>query len=74
MTHRQPKLPLALRIIAAGCVALWLAGVSACNLEALFCHDSHGNEAVAHTDERHSHHEHAAETKAHQVNEVENAF
>jgi len=27
MTHRQPKLPLAFRIIAAGCVVLWLAWV-----------------------------------------------
>ena len=55
MTHRQPKLPLALRFVAAGCVALWLAGVSACNLESLFCCDSHGNEAVAHADHEHSH-------------------
>ena len=58
MTHRQPKLPLALRIIAAGCVVLWLAGVSACNLEALFCCDSHGGETAAH-----EHHEHSHDTK-----------
>ncbi len=55
MTHRQPKLPLALRIIAAGCVVLWLAGVSACNLESLFCCNSHGNAAVAHADREHFH-------------------
>ena len=55
MTHRQPKLPLALRIIAAGCVVLWLAGVSACNLEALFCCPSHGSETAAHKDHEHSH-------------------
>ena len=54
MTRRQTKLPLALRIIAAGCVVLWLAGVSACNLEALFCCPSHGSEAAAHEDHEHS--------------------
>ena len=55
MTRRQTKLPLALRIIAAGCVVLWLAGVSACNLEALFCCPSHDSETVAHEDHEHSH-------------------
>ena len=55
MTHRQTKLPLALRIIAAGCVVLWLAGVSACNLEALFCCPSHDSETAAHEDHKHSH-------------------
>jgi len=55
MTHRQPKLPLALRITAAGCIALWLAGVSACNLKALFCCVSHESETVAHADHEHSH-------------------
>ena len=55
MTHHQPKLPLALRIIAAGCVAVWLVGVSACNLEALFGCDSHGSETAAHEDHEHSH-------------------
>jgi len=54
MTHRQPKLPLALRIIAAACVVLWLAGVSACSLEALLCCDSHGHTAVAHADGGHT--------------------
>ena len=54
MTHRQPKLPLALRIIAAGCVVLWLAGVLACNLEALFCCPSHGSETASHEDHEHS--------------------
>ena len=71
MTHRQPKLPLALRIIAAGCVVLWLAGVSACALETLFCCDSHGNEAVAPTDKRHSHREHGAAAKAHPSHDAE---
>lgn len=58
MTHRQTKLPLALRIIAAGCVVLWLAGVSACSLEALLCCDSHDSETAAHED-----HEHSQDTK-----------
>jgi hypothetical protein len=58
MTRRQPKLPLALRIIAAGCVVLWLAGVSACNLEALFCCPSHDSETAAHEN-----HEHSQDTK-----------
>ena len=55
MTGRQPKLPLALRIIAAGCVVLWLGSVSACNLEALHCCPSHGSETAAHEDHEHSH-------------------
>ena len=55
MTYRRPKVPFASRIIAAGCVAIWLAGVSACNLGALFCCDSHGGETVAHADPEHSH-------------------
>ena len=55
MTRRQTKLPLALRIIAAGCVVVWLAGVSACNLEALFCCPSHDSETAAHEDHEHSH-------------------
>ena len=58
MTRRQTKLPLALRIMAAGCVVLWLAGVSACNLEALFCCPSHGSETAAHED-----HENSPETQ-----------
>ena len=60
MTNRQPKLPLAFRIVAAACVVLWLAGVSACNLESLFCCAPHGSEADANTDIGHSHPEHAA--------------
>ena len=58
MTHRQPKLPIAHRIIAAGCVVVWLAGVSACGLESLFCCPSHGSETVAHEN-----HEHSQDTK-----------
>ena len=55
MTRRQTKLPLALRIIAAGCVVFWLAGVSACNIEALFCCPSHDSETAAQEDREHSH-------------------
>lgn len=55
MTHRRAKLPLARRILAVGCIAIWVTGVSVCNLEALFCCDSHGREAVAHADLEHSH-------------------
>jgi len=50
MKHRVAKLPLISRIIAAGCIAIWVASVSACDLEALFCCDSHGREADAHAD------------------------
>ena len=54
MIRRQPKLPLVSRIISAGCVVLWLAGVSACNVEALFCCPSHESETAAHEDHEHS--------------------
>jgi len=54
MNRRQPKLPLALRIIAVGCVVVWLVGVSVCNLEALFCCPSHRGETAAHEDHEHS--------------------
>ena len=77
MTHRQATLPLALRILAAGCVVLWLAGVSACSLEPLFCRESQGDEAVAHTDGGHPHREHVAaaphshDAEAHHSNTAE---
>jgi hypothetical protein len=53
MTHRQAKLPLVTRIIAAGCIAIWVAGVSACDLEALFCCESQAGELGAHADQGH---------------------
>lgn len=72
MTHHQPQLPLASRIIAAGgCVAIWLAGVSACNLGALFCCDSHGSEAMAHADPEHSHDAKDADAGAHHANDAD---
>lgn len=55
MTSRSLKLPLPSRIIATGCIAIWAAGVSACDLEALFCCDSHGSETVALAAQEHSH-------------------
>ena len=60
MPRRQTKLPFTRRIIAAGCVVLWLAGVSACNLEALIGCASHGDAAPAH-----HHGEHSYDTQAH---------
>ena len=71
MTHRQPKLPLALRIIAAGCVVLWLAGVSACSLEALFCCESHGDEAGTHADHQHTHDAELADARGHHEHDAE---
>lgn len=66
MIHRQAKLPLASRIMAAGCIAIWVAGVSACDLEALFCCESQGSETVAHVDHEHSHDtEHAGTNDPH---------
>ena len=70
MTRRQTKLPLALRIIAAGCVVLWLAGVSACSLEALFCCDSHDEKAIEHADHEHSYDAELADAEAHDAEPV----
>lgn len=55
MKHRPPKLPLASRIIAVGCAMLWLVAVSACNLKALCCCDSHDSETEPHANQEHSH-------------------
>ena len=55
MTHRQRKLPLISRLIAAGCIVIWVAGVSACDLEALLCCESSGSETVVHTDQEPAH-------------------
>ena len=67
MASRQPKITLPFRIIAAGCVVFWLAGVSACNLESLVCCEFHGKEEVALADKPHSHREHDAHDQAHRV-------
>lgn len=43
MTTLSAKLPLTLRIIAAGCALLWLLAVSACDLEHLLPLGHHGS-------------------------------
>jgi hypothetical protein len=79
MSRRHPKLPLGLRIVAGGCIAVWLTAVSACSLEALFCCNKHERDhpAVAHSehmdalvethhvDEGEGHHSHDAEGRSH---------
>ena len=55
MKHRLTKLPLTSRIIAAGCIAVWMAGVSACDLQGMFCCKSPGSEARAGMGQGHSH-------------------
>lgn len=65
MTRCQAKPSLALRIVAASCAVLWLAGVMACNLEALLGCDSHGDGADAHNHGAHSHDAAAADTEGH---------
>ena len=74
MTRRQPKLPLTLRIIAAGSVAFWLAAVSACSIEALLCCDSDDDQTVEHAKHEHSPDGAAAETdhaEAHRWDDAE---
>lgn len=63
MSGRQPK--LALRICAASCLALWLIGVAACDLEHVleFCrHSSTGTHE--HHDDAVAEHEHAQSENA----------
>ena len=60
MTHRQQKLPLALRITAAGCIALWLLAASCCSIGFL-CSDDHHAKADAHHDSDHAQEAEAAE-------------
>ena len=59
MTRRQTKLPFTRRVIAAWCVVLWLAGISACNLKALIGCASHGDAAPAQHHGEHFHDTHA---------------
>lgn len=66
MTHRQHKLPLALRITAVGCIALWLLAASCCSIEYLCSDDHHhaeaeASETVVHHDSNHSQEAKAAE-------------
>ena len=65
MTRRQQKLPPALRITAAGCIALWLIAASCCSIGSLCSDDHHAKaeapETVAHHDSNHSQEAEAAE-------------
>lgn len=67
MNRSQSKFPLAVRITAAAVIVLWLAAVSACNLEFLFCCDSHGQETIGqdglvqNSRDEGAHHSHEAE-------------
>ena len=66
MISRQPKIHVGLRIVAAGCIVLWLLASSFCSVEHLFADDHHHAEAsasgtVAHHDSDHSQEAEAAE-------------
>ena len=75
MTSRNPTLPVALRIVAAGCVVVWLAAVSACDLEHFLDFGHHGasdanehagsHEAEADHDEADSPHGNGNQAEAH---------
>lgn len=65
MTLRQQKLSPALRITAAGCIALWLIAASCCSIGFLCSDDHHAKadapETVAHHENDHSQEAEAAE-------------
>ena len=66
MISRQPKIHVGLRIVAAGCIVLWLQATSHCALEHLFGDDHHppetgASETLAHHDSDHSQEAEAAE-------------
>ena len=59
MISRQPKIHVGLRLVAAGCIGLWLLASSFCSIEHLFDNDHHhaeagASETVAHPDSDHS--------------------
>ena len=59
MISRQPKIHVGFRIVAAGCIVLWLLASSYCGIEHLFDDDHHHadaavSETVAHHDGDHS--------------------
>ena len=64
MTHRQQKLPLAVRITAAGCIALWLLAVSCCSIGYLCSDDHHHAKADAPEKVAYQDSDHAQETEA----------
>lgn len=65
MISRQPKIHVGLRMVAAGCIVLWLQATSHCALQHLFAGDDHhpaeagASETLAHHD-----HDHAQESEA----------
>lgn len=65
MTHRQQKLPPALRITAAGLIGLWLLAASCCSIGSLCSDDHHAKadapETVAHHETNQSQEGKAAE-------------
>ncbi len=66
MTHRQPKLSPAVRITAAGCIALWLVAASCCSLGFLCSDDHHAKAGATETGAHHeSDHSQEAEVAEH---------
>ena len=61
MISQQPKIHVGLRIIAAGCIVLWLMATSYCSIEQLCGDDHHHAEAADHHDGDNSHEAEAAE-------------
>jgi hypothetical protein len=55
MILQQPKIHVGLRIVAAGCIVLWLLASSFCSVEHLFDNDHHHAEAA--TSETAAHHD-----------------
>lgn len=47
MISRQPKIHIGLRIVAAGCIVLWLQAASHCAIEQLFGDDHHHSAQAA---------------------------
>jgi hypothetical protein len=64
MTHRQQKLPLVLRITAAGCIGLWLLASSYCGIEHLLSDDHHHAGADASATFAHHDGDHSPEAEA----------
>jgi hypothetical protein len=64
MISRQPKIHVGLRIVAAGCIVLWLQATSHCALERLFGGDHHHAEAGASETFAHHDSDHSPEAEA----------
>ena len=63
MISRQPKIHGGLRIVAAGCIVLWLLASSYCSIEHLFGNDHHHEEASAPETVVHHDNDHAQEAE-----------